>query len=341
MGSMDNYDDQNNIQEQLEADDRPILTDVEGEKKEFKKKREYSLWKKLRNLARFDIIDISLKVLFIVLSVPWFISTIFFSIFDTKCIIFDHASVVNCSQDIFIYNPRHWVFAWFSMSIVSSIILIFIVRANYRMIDYQTDKAKKIFKKGYFVSLMLLLLVSMVYYGVRLYNTRAEATSLSISFLILFHVPVSGFRICCLNYLPRVRWKDDLQRRTQFFWIHIIQENSNFIIYWLALILYFFESACRVASVMLDVAEKVAPLVEKKFPDEVGQYRAVLIIVTGFRLAFHARVLTFYWQKIFHGDKDLFSEPNSRLVDEPLQTVAVAKQEEIGRIEDDNLPEIV
>ena len=261
------------------------------------------------------------------MSIPWFISTIFFSIFDTKCIIFDHASVVNCSQDFFVSNPRHWVLAWFSMSITSSTLLLIIVCSNHKMMNYQAKKAKKIFKKGYFVSLLFLLLASIVYYGVRLHNARSEATSLSISFLILFHVLVSGLLICCLNYLPRVRWKTDLHRRTRFFgWLN--KNNSNFIIYWLAIVLYFVENACRVASVMLDVAEEVAPLIENKFPDKDGQYRAVMVIVIGFRLAFHARVLTFFWQKIFHGEKDLFSEPNQRLVEESL----VQEQEQLDQI---------
>ena len=39
----------------------------------------------------------------------------FFSIYDTQCIVFDHASVVNCSQKFFTSNPEHWVFAWLLM----------------------------------------------------------------------------------------------------------------------------------------------------------------------------------------------------------------------------------
>ncbi|XP_028392512.1 uncharacterized protein LOC114517067 [Dendronephthya gigantea] len=338
MGSMDKDDDQNNIQEQLEADDRPILTDVEGDKKEFKNKREYSLWKKLRNLVRFDIIDISLKVFFIVLSVPWFISTIFFSIFDTKCIIFDQASVVNCSQDFLISNPRHWVLAWFSMSLTSSVLLLLIIYLNYKKVNFQVEKAKKIYKKGYFVSFVLLLLVSMAFYSIRLYNARSEKTSFSVSILILLSPPVTILLICCLNYLPRIAWtKSDHPFCTIAWWKDCIHKNSNFFIYWLALVLCFVENACKVAGLMLDLAEDVAPLIENKFPDKTGQFRSVMLIVLGFRVTFHARVLTFFWQKIFHGEKDLFSEPSQRLVEEAF----ALEQQQMEKVDEDKLQGIV
>jgi hypothetical protein len=70
---------------------------------------------------------------------------------------------------------------------------------------------------------------------------------------------------------------------------------------------------------MLDVALEVAPLIQHNFPDESRKFRGLVVIVIGFRLAFHLRILSFFWQKLFHGEKDLFSEPNAKLVDEPLE----------------------
>ena len=69
---------------------------------------------------------------------------------------------------------------------------------------------------------------------------------------------------------------------------------------------------------MLDVAHDVAPLIQSKYPEQTGQFWGVMVIVIGFRLAFHLRVLSFYWQKLFHGDKDLFTEPNQKLIEEPM-----------------------
>lgn len=80
--------------------------------------------------------------------------------------------------------------------------------------------------------------------------------------------------------------------------------------------MYFIEISAKVMAVMLDVAHEVAPLIQNKFPDESNQFRGVMVIVIGFRLAFHVRVLSFFWEKIFHGEKDLFTEPNDRLIEE-------------------------
>ena len=81
--------------------------------------------------------------------------------------------------------------------------------------------------------------------------------------------------------------------------------------------LNFVEVACKLASIMLDVVLEVAPLIENNFPDESVQLRGVMVIVIGFRLAFHASLLSFLWDKIFHGETDYFSEPHPNLLEAP------------------------
>ncbi|CAB4012026.1 Hypothetical predicted protein [Paramuricea clavata] len=282
---------------------------------------------KLRSLVYSDFIDIILKVLFVLLSIPWLISVIFFSIFDTKCIVFEQASVINCSQNFFISNPRRWVSAWLFMSIISSLLLILIIRMNHKKLNYQRKKAKKIYKKGSFFSLIFLLVVSSVYYIVRIFGMRSETTSLFISILVFLWPPVTVLLVCCLNYLPRVRWqKIDLPHYSLVWCKRCLNNNSNFIIYWLALSIYLVEITCKLTAIMLDVAHDVAPLIQNRFPDESGKYWGGMVIVIGFRMAFHARLLSFFWQKLFHGEKDLFSEPSAKLVDEPLSQDEVEAQ---------------
>ncbi|XP_028392781.1 uncharacterized protein LOC114517304 [Dendronephthya gigantea] len=327
-------------EETLETVESVIVHDVQVHRDENdmytdnSKQRECSLSIKLPNFARFNIMDTCLKVIFVVLSIPWLISTIFASVFDTKCIIFDHASMVNCSQEVFIAKPRHWVFAWFLMSIMSSALLLLIVYLNCEKVNYQIGKAKKIYKKGYFVSLMFLTLVSLLFYSIRLYNTRLEKTSLSISILILFSVPVTVLLICCLNYLPRIAWRKSRHTFCTLVWSEdCLRKNSNFIIYWWAVVLYLIENACKVVGMMLNLAEEVAPLIENKFPEKAGHFRSVMVIVIGLRLTFHARVLNFFWQKLFYGNRDLFSEPNLRLVDESRVQEKQESEERVDELE--------
>ena len=103
-----------------------------------------------QDLVEPSLVDIVLKVCFILLSIPWIISVIFFSIFDTKCVIFEQASVINCSQDFFISNPRHWISTWLFMSIISSFLVIFIIYINHKNLNYQSRSAKTSTKKDHF-----------------------------------------------------------------------------------------------------------------------------------------------------------------------------------------------
>ena len=80
---------------------------------------------------------------------------------------------------------------------------------------------------------------------------------------------------------------------------------------WFALVMYFIETIFKLLAVMFDVAYDVAPVIEGQFSDE--SLKGGIVILSGFRLAFHSRVVYFFWNKIFHGDKDLFSEPCSKV----------------------------
>ena len=86
------------------------------------------------------------------------------------------------------------------------------------------------------------------------------------------------------------------------------------VFYWIAVITFFLEVMCMWIAVALDVAHEVAPLIEKKFEGE-SRIKGALILLLGFSMAFHSNLLSFFWNKIFHGDKDLLSEPCSKLMD--------------------------
>ena len=266
---------------------------------------------------------------FVLLCFPWFISIIFYSIFDTECMIFEQASVVNCSQDFFTSNPENWIFAWLLMSMMSSFVFLLIICLNHETLNYQLEKTKQIYKKGSFWSLIFLLVTSSVFYFIRI-AVILKGISEAISVLLLIWVYVNVAVICCLNYLPRVQWqKVPGQRFTTSWWKKSVTGNSNFIIYWLALIMYVVETTFKLLSVMLDVAYDVAPLIESNFGKEYGTFRGVMVIIIGFRAGLHTRLASFFWQKIFYGGKDLFSEPSDNLIEEPMEYKAT-KQNEPG-----------
>ena len=70
---------------------------------------------------------------------------------------------------------------------------------------------------------------------------------------------------------------------------------------------------------MLDVAYDVVPVIANSFGKEYGAFRGVIVILIGFDLGLHTRLASFFWEKIFYGGKDLFSEPSDNLIEEPIK----------------------
>ena len=65
---------------------------------------------------------------------------------------------------------------------------------------------------------------------------------------------------------------------------------------------------------MLNVAQSIDPFLEKNYSPSYSPYWGLMVIIIGFDLAFHVRLLTFFWEKIFYGNRDLFAEPGDDMV---------------------------
>jgi hypothetical protein len=245
----------------------------------------------------------------------------------------ERASVSDCSQNIKIPNPEIWILVWMALSVTSSPLFIFIVVNNMdtELLNFQTQKAKKLFTKGSFISLLLLLGLTTIYYISRVVITPS-AIGIAISLLLCFWPIAMVLVLVFLNYTPRVHWRATRVRRCQFLGNYML-----FFFYWIALVMYFLENMSMWIAATLDAGHLVAPLIERKFPDEASQYKAIIFLLLGFTLAFHTRMLSFFWQKMFHGDKDHFSEPCSKLIDDQseatnTEVVTVSTPENAGRL---------
>ena len=121
-------------------------------------------------------------------------------------------------------------------------------------------------------------------------------------------VMVSG--LCIFNFTPRVRLtKDASWTRCTF-----VGKNVLLFFYWSALLIYFFEAL----ALWVAVALEVAPLIEMRFyAGDSWKFRGGVVFSYGLGLAFHSRLLSFCWTKIFHGDRNHYSEPGKKLIDSP------------------------
>ena len=114
-----------------------------------------------------------------------------------------------------------------------------------------------------------------------------------------------------LNYTPRVRDCDNQNcPHTRECCSPRKMVEHCFIwqlFYWTSLITYLIETFIKLLAVLLDVTYDIAPVIERQFSDE--SLKGFIAVLSGLRLAFHSKVFLFFWDKLFHGDKDLFCEP--------------------------------
>ncbi len=76
--------------------------------------------------------------------------------------------------------------------------------------------------------------------------------------------------------------------------------------YWITLVLFFLATAQSALAITLDVAEKLSPLGKV----QTGSHNFATVsclVLLGIKATFEGRLFIFYWNKIFHGDIDMFS----------------------------------
>ena len=216
---------------------------------------------------------------------------VIFSGYDTKCALFEKASMVNCSQEFLVPEPMYWCYGWLFTSTCSSAIVISLVWIYRKRMKYSFSiSIKKLIRKASFWRMNFFLSIVLIEYSVAWKS------------LDKFHIVLYAFSLArwystalviyCLNYVNPSR---------------IANEKKLYyrVGYWLTLLMYFAESASILLLYLLNSSLVLPPV----FDHTGGDYEALVLIAFGFKVALSSQCLTFFLEKIFHGDKDLFSEP--------------------------------
>ena len=214
-----------------------------------------------------------------------------FSGYDTKCALFEKASMMNCSQEFLVAEPKYWCFAWQITSISLSTIVILLVWIYRKRIKYSfSNTIRKLIRKASFWRMNFLISIMFIEYIIALKTSDKFHTILYM--FSLARMVSTAFVICCLNYVNPGRIADESKMYCQ-------------VGYWLTLLMYFAECAAILLLYLLNTALVLAPVVDQS----TGNYQALIIVAFGLKCALSSQCLTFFLEKIFHGDKDLFSEP--------------------------------
>lgn len=120
------------------------------------------------------------------------------------------------------------------MSVISSIFLPLIVYLNIKKLNFHIEKAKKIYRKGYFLSFLFYFWCHSRFAAFDSTTLDQKRQACIAYIFILFSVPVAALVFWCLNYLPRIAWTKSDKPFFTFLWRkYCLHKNSNFIIYWL------------------------------------------------------------------------------------------------------------
>ena len=252
--------------------------------------------------------------LYAVLAISRMLALFIFSFHDTTCVMFERASVIDCHQDVMMPSEtaKVWILIWIILSLMASVIFLCVCCRNTGdLLYYPPDNA---LKKGSFSSIIILLIITVIYYVYRVFVTPPGIVNEAISVFLLFWPGIMVGVMYRLNYTcPPTGNAINFERcrgRCSF----NFKAGMCCVFYWVSLAAFFLEVMCKWIAVALDAANQVAPLIEKKFGDE-SRIEGAVILLLGFRMTFHSHLLFFFWNKMFHGDKDLFSEPFKEIKD--------------------------
>ena len=247
--------------------------------------------------------------------------------YNTECLlIFEHILVIDCHQDGIFKNPDAWILAWIILSVASCLgfILIFYTAEKHRLLRFCGNKVTNIKCKGSFVSFTVLSLLTMAYYIWQFIRTETGLNK-SIIFFAIIWTPLMVVIVLLLNYTQPV--DENMQMGPhENCCLTICRPTFSCSFYWISLVVYGIETLAKLFIVTIDIAYASAPVIERPLSQETPKGYAILL--SSFRLAFHTRLFLFFWNKAFHGDRDLFSEPCAKL--EGDNVPSCAQQENVN-----------
>ena len=203
--------------------------------------------------------------------------------YDVKCAINEEATFANCTQEFFVRNPQNWVLYSKTMSTLSSLVLLFIIWCNREKLNFCFYRPFKRLKwRASFWWKNALFAFTFVYYIIRM-----DGSNIQLSIALLSWWPATLLVVYSLNYLRPIDLPD--------LWFTIG--------YWFTIVIYCAETFCVFVAVTLAAHLKIIPVIDRRDVGYSIKAFAYLVVMTRATFAFY--LLSFFWHKIFDGEKDL------------------------------------
>jgi magnesium-transporting ATPase (P-type) len=123
--------------------------------------------------------------------------------------IFEHASVIDCHQDGLIPDPESWIFAGILLSIVSSFVVLCLIRMAYydktgEWLKFCRDKYCLDIRNGSFVSFTFMALLTIAYYIFRIaISVQLSKVNTATSICLIIWPVIIWFVVWHLNYVTK------------------------------------------------------------------------------------------------------------------------------------------
>ena len=153
---------------------------------------------------------------------------VIFADYDTKCMILEHASVIDCHQDEIVSNPVLMILAWLVTSNLSTLFFFLIVCGEHKLLPFQFDKAKQWKNYRSFLRILPSLILTEIYYIIRLSVVPSHAGR-AISFFLPVWQGAMTLVAYRFRYIRPVKWNEPagcLNKFLYLFYWRIIWNHS-------------------------------------------------------------------------------------------------------------------
>ncbi|XP_028401621.1 uncharacterized protein LOC114524671 [Dendronephthya gigantea] len=253
-------------------------------------------------------VQMSFVVLHAVLCLATLVCLGIASTFDSLCAVKQAKSIVNCTENVLVEKPQSIVMASYLMIITNAIIVIATLYLKPTCLQFCGIKEalRRLVKKGSFWSYNITY-IFVVFDYILLTFKDLDIVNKALAITLVVFLASKLIVAYFLNYVFPVKFPAVNER--SFIRLYL------WLAYWITLVVFFLATAHAVLAITLDVAEKISPIGNV----QTGSHNFTTVcqlVFLGIKATFEGRLFIFYWNKFFHGDKDLFS---TFLVLKPIQ----------------------
>lgn len=244
------------------------------------------------------------------------------AVFDTFCLVKDGVSLLNCSQEVILAKPQPLVILMHLTTTVNAVVVLVTLHLKPPGIEFCGFRTalKSLVRKGSFWSFNITFVFAIAQ-SITPMCLDLSGINIAVAITEILFTASRLIVAYFVNYLSPVKFPNGNERNCE--------RLHTWLAYWVTLVLFFLDNTQALLGVTLDFAEKITPL-GRVSPGSHDFGVVAHLVLLGIEATFELRLFVFYWNKLFHGNKDLFSSVAilRSIQDWPYQMLQMSPNEE-------------